>query len=90
MKKDLYTGGFIINYKEGDRSLQRTKILHTEDLKDSLHVVVEGDTLQNIAFRYYGDSKLWYLIADVNDEIINPFVLKPGQNLLIPNKDRYE
>lgn len=30
------------------------------------YTVGNGDTLKGIAYRVYGDSKLWYLIADAN------------------------
>jgi nucleoid-associated protein YgaU len=44
----------------------------------------EGETLQNIAYRYYGDSGKWYIIAEYNN-IINPFTeLKGGMVLMIP------
>lgn len=90
MKNDIYNNGYIINYVEGDRSLERTKIKHIEDIDDTTHTVIGGETLPSIAYKYYGTSRLWYLIADVNTHIINPFLLIPGEELLIPNKLRYE
>ena len=49
--------------------------------KDNL---VEGETLQNIAFAAYGDSGKWYLIAEAN-QIIDPFTeVVPGKLLRIP------
>lgn len=81
---------FTINYEQGDKSLQRVRIKHNEDVKDRTHVVIQGETLPMIAFREYGHSKYWSLIADVNVDIINPFLLTPGQSLMIPNKDIYE
>ena len=45
---------------------------------------MDGETLQNIAYRYYGDSGKWYLIAEANN-ILNPFQeLEPYQILRIP------
>ena len=44
-----------------------------------------GDTLQSIAQGAYGDSKLWYLIADANGLRDNND-LKVGQTLIIPNR----
>lgn len=47
--------------------------------------VKEGDTLNLIAAREYGDPKLWRVIADANrDRIDNPRLLPPGMTLVIP------
>ncbi|MEO6938252.1 MAG: LysM peptidoglycan-binding domain-containing protein [Collimonas sp.] len=46
--------------------------------------VREGDTLQTIAAAMWGDSSLWYLIADANG-LKGEDVLKAGQILKVPN-----
>jgi YD repeat-containing protein len=51
----------------------------------SRYTVVQGDTLQNIAQALWGDSSLWYLIADANGLAGNSS-LQAGQSLIIPNK----
>jgi len=33
------------------------------------HVVKEGDTVQKLATRYFGDPKLWWFIADYNPDV---------------------
>lgn len=43
-----------------------------------------GDTLHSIAQAMWGDSSLWYLIAQANG-VDNSTLLQPGQNLIIPN-----
>lgn len=45
---------------------------------------VQGnDWWDNIAYKFYGDAKLWWMIAELN-EVINPFEeLEEGQNLKI-------
>ena len=49
-----------------------------------LHIVVYGEMLDMIAYKYYGDESLWYIIADVN-EIMDVFQqLTPGMQLVIP------
>lgn len=49
------------------------------------HTVVKGDTLWNIAKKFYGDGKKYTLIADANGEKIkNPNLIYPGQVLTIP------
>ncbi|MDA0911805.1 MAG: glycohydrolase toxin TNT-related protein, partial [Proteobacteria bacterium] len=51
------------------------------------YVVQAGDTLQSIAATVFGDSKLWYIIADANNITSNDDLkAKAGQTLTIPNK----
>ena len=52
---------------------------------DSHHVVAESERIDLLAYRYYGDSSLWWVIADAND-IANPLRLYAGQHLRIPAK----
>lgn len=49
-------------------------------------VVTRGDSLWSIAFKEYGDSRDWRLIANANN-IDNPRILEPGQELIIPVKE---
>ena len=48
------------------------------------YVIVEGDTLQGIAQKIWGDSSMWYLIADANGLGVGD-VLDRGTSLIIPN-----
>jgi len=48
------------------------------------YVVNEGDTLARIAQSVWGDSKMWYLIADANGLDVS-LPLTPGSSLKIPN-----
>lgn len=89
MAKNLYSAGYVVNYPEGDISLERVKIIHIEDIDDKAYTIREGDTLSYISFKFYGNPLYWYLIADVN-EIDNPFDLEIGLNLIIPNINRYD
>lgn len=49
-------------------------------------IVKQGDSLWSIAAREYGNPADWRLIAEAN-EIDNPRILSPGQELLIPVKE---
>jgi nucleoid-associated protein YgaU len=51
----------------------------------SRYTVAAGDTLQSIAQNIWGDSSLWYLIADANGLAGNA-ALQAGQSLVIPDK----
>lgn len=47
--------------------------------------VVDGDTIQAIAFRALGDPTQWWRIADVNPEILAWYALVPGTVIRIPS-----
>ncbi len=89
MKTNAYTDSYRIIYEEGDESLERRPINHQEDIDDVIYTIKEGDSLTNIAIKFYNSSNLWFLIADDNN-IINPFALELGTNIIIPNQQIYE
>lgn len=78
-----FKNSYIINYPDGRLALYRNKLEYSPKVDDEYLVTIEGDTLDAIAFRKYGDSKLWWVIADVNN-IENPLIIEPGTSLLIP------
>jgi hypothetical protein len=51
-----------------------------------MHVVQDGDTLQSIAHRTYGDPNRWRTVAEANG-IDNPFTLRRGKALDLPRID---
>lgn len=55
----------------------------TADANLRVHVVIALDTLSGLAEQYYGDWRLWRLIADRN-AIADARVLVPGTELIIP------
>ena len=53
-------------------------------MRSRYYTVRSGDMLDLIAYRFYGDESLWYILADVN-EIMDVMVpLTPGMRLVIP------
>lgn len=85
--RDLYADGTVIQYPEGDFSLQREKMQFVEGLEDRNHIVRDSDNLLTIATKYYGNSKYWYIIADRNElNIDSIFSLLLGSELVIPHK----
>jgi len=48
-----------------------------------VHTVIDGDTLQSVAFAELGKPTYWRAIAELND-IDDPLRLTPGMALLIP------
>jgi nucleoid-associated protein YgaU len=51
--------------------------------EEQIYVVKDGDTLADIAIRFYDDPSLDDLIADANG-INDPTSIRPGQELVIP------
>ena len=81
---DPYTNGYIISYENGDISLERIPTYQVNQQLVTVHTVLEGETLQGIAYKYYGDSGYWSLLADVNN-ILNPFAeLEKDMEIIIP------
>ncbi len=48
------------------------------------HYIKWGDTLAKIAYRYYGDGKLYPELAEIN-KIKNPHLIVSGKTLLLPH-----
>lgn len=74
---------YELYYSEGEYSLERIDKSSTLISSGVNHVVLEGETLQNISFKYYGDSGRWGDIATFNG-IVDPFELDQGTVLQIP------
>jgi len=67
----------------GVRSLaQRPDVLPIE-IEGATHIVIGGETLDQIALKFYGHEELWWRIADANPTRI-VFALRPGDQLVIP------
>ncbi len=51
-----------------------------------MHTVKEGDRLDLLAYKYYGDPKRWWLISDANQDTFFPTDLlkEPGKKIIIP------
>lgn len=56
----------------------------SDPVRVSRYVVVAGDTIENMAFRLFGDPSQWWRIADVNPQIAFPLDLVPGMEVRIP------
>jgi len=56
---------------------------HSTDMR-RVHTVVEGETIQSVAFAELGDPNYWRAIADANG-IDDPLRVRPGAALLIPS-----
>jgi nucleoid-associated protein YgaU len=69
---------------DGQPSLAERPIPPIVDYPDSLlHVVKRGETLDQLAFTYYGREDLWWRIADANPARF-PLDWAPGDTVVIP------
>ena len=68
------------------RVVYRSKIYHNIPLRDDdVYVATEtGDRLDTLAYQYYEDASLWWIIASANNIHNAPFGLKDGTILRIP------
>ncbi|HEX6977506.1 MAG TPA: LysM peptidoglycan-binding domain-containing protein [Patescibacteria group bacterium] len=79
----LVLGVFVINYFKHLPSNQLpSTALTTENNIQTTHKVAKGETLSQIAFKYYKSGD-WKQIADANN-ITDPNVIEVGQELKIP------
>jgi len=56
-----------------------------ETSNNDVHIIDVGEDIFDIAEKYYGDARLWWMIADANSvEITDPYNLDGITELLIP------
>ena len=78
--------GTKIDKNTGNRVLKST--LYPEiriNDGDKFIYPLPGDRLESIAYRYYGDTTLWWIIAKANDIRDGGFGLKPSVKIRIPS-----
>ena len=83
---DPYNSNSVVyDLGDGDISLERVpRVAAFTTTVTASHTVKEDETIQGIAYQYYGDSGRWMEIADYNS-IYFPFRdLKAGMKILIP------
>ena len=55
--------------------------------KSTFYTVVQGDTIDGIAYRQYGNAQLGWAIMDANPQYQSEVEVKPGDVLTIPSFD---
>jgi LysM repeat protein len=80
-----YQNTKIQKLKDG-REVYRTKIYPNVPLKDSdIYIVTQGgDRLDTLAYQYYGDQSLWWIIATANNIHDPSFSVEDGTILRVP------
>jgi len=80
-----YENNQIQKLKDG-REVYRTRIYPNIPLSDSdMYIVTQtGDRLDTLAYQYYDDASLWWIIATANNLHDAPFAFEDGTILRIP------
>jgi len=76
--------GFESDPIRQDRTVGRRYTTWASRTEYKTYVTKEGDTMAGLAFRFYGDSSLWYVIADFNVQVFYPLDLEANTALTIP------
>lgn len=72
-------------YPRGDTLVFGIRVRNHFDLtKATYYTVIQGDTIDGIAFRQYGNSQLWWAIMDANPQYQSELDIKAGDVLCIP------
>lgn len=61
-----------------------TIVVQSNDLKYS---TIASDRLDTLAYKFYGDPTLWWILAAANDMELTPTALNEGQLLTIPSPE---
>lgn len=85
----VYQGSRYIKtplYPRGDTQVFGIRQRNHFDLtKATYYTVVQGDTLDGIAYRQYGNSQLWWAIMDANPQYQSELeITVAGNSILIP------
>ena len=87
----IYTGSRYANtnlYNRNGVNIFERRELKTFNTDNSTkHIVIQSDTLSTLAYFYYGDSQLWWVLLEANPQFTTVFDIKVGDILQIPSKE---
>lgn len=58
--------------------------------KFSYYTFIQGDTIDGIAYKYYGNAQYWWAIMDANPRYASEVDIKAGDILTIPSLEEIE
>ena len=77
----------LSRYTYADVNLNGLRTAERKEVRDvyvQKYTVRIKDTIESIAAEIYGDSSLWWRIADLNPQVKFPLDLEPGMVIRIP------
>lgn len=87
-----YAGSVVAPVTDGAGATRNTilpKVPADTAYRVSFYPWRAGDRMDLLAYRFYGDERLWWLIADANPEIVpyasSLFSIAPGTMIRIPD-----
>jgi nucleoid-associated protein YgaU len=87
-KKEEKPKADFSNVQSGSSTTARGAEPAARSAAETTYTVKKGDTLSAIAKEKYGDASQWRRIFEANrDQIDNPDLIHPGQQLKIPTTD---
>lgn len=76
---------FIQNPETKKRQYETTFYPQVTPRSSDIYVVtVRGDRLDNLAFEYYGDASLWWVISMSNNISSDSIFITPGTQIRVP------
>lgn len=73
--------------REGTLVYKRRTLLNFNTMTSLKHVFIQSDTLYNLAFEFYHDPQLWWVILEANPKYRTELDIKVGDVINIPSKD---
>ena len=86
-KGSRYRSSDVVESRGPDDRVTRTLATRVIEPAPSAldHVVAEGERLDTLAARFYGEATRYWLLLDANPETLNPFeLLVPGRTIQVP------
>ena len=75
---------YTVDDEEGKTTALPARLLSSYDTTDIYNHRLTGvETLEYLAWRYYGKSTTWWVVADAN-ELVFPLDHRPGESVQIP------
>ena len=75
--------------KEGIQVITSARPTKSQERSDDINIIAnEVDRLDNLAAKFYGSPRLWYVIASVNNLNNGSMHITPGTEVRIPVKSR--
>jgi|TARA_B110000503_G_C6988716_1_gene346401 nucleoid-associated protein YgaU len=76
----------ILKDKNGKKFLATTILPIIEPTHNDIYITGQiGDRLDNLSFKYYGDSTFWWIIARANNIGKGDFTVPLGMQIRIPD-----